>query len=378
MKNNYRPDFTYADFGPQFTAEFFDANQWADMFKASGAEYIVFVSKHHEGYTNWPSNHSFNWNSMAVGPKRDIVGELAAAIKTNTSIHFGVYHSLFEWFHPLYLQDKENNFSTQNFVIDKTMPELYELVNTYKPDVIWSDGDWEATSDYWQSKEFLSWLYTDSPVKDTVVTNDRWGKDSTCKHGGFFTCQDRYQPGKLQSRKWENAMTIDRRSWGYRRNAQLSDYLSTEELLSTFIETVSFGGNMLMNVGPTKEGTIHPLFEERLRDVGSWLNVNGEAIRSSRPWTSQNDTLTPHVWYTMRNSDVYAILLDWPTGSTLSLGAPMTQTGTTVQLLGYSGNFKWTARSGKGIDITIPPISASSIPCKWAWTLKLSGLANIY
>ncbi|XP_050412135.1 alpha-L-fucosidase isoform X3 [Patella vulgata] len=296
MKNNYRPDFTYADFAPQFTAEFFDANQWANMFNASGAEYIVFVSKHHEGYTNWPSNHSFNWNSMAVGPKRDIVGELAAAIKTNTSIHFGVYHSLFEWFHPLYLQDKENNFSTQNFVIDKTMPELYELVNTYKPDVIWSDGDWEATSDYWQSKEFLSWLYTDSPVKDTVVTNDRWGKDSTCKHGGFFTCQDRYQPGKLQSRKWENAMTIDRRSWGYRRNAQLSDYLSTEELLSTFIETVSFGGNMLMNVGPTKEGTIHPLFEERLRDVGSWLNVNGEAIRSSRPWTSQNDTLTPHVW----------------------------------------------------------------------------------
>ncbi|KAK6176168.1 hypothetical protein SNE40_014500 [Patella caerulea] len=348
------------------------------MFSASGAEYVVFVSKHHEGYTNWPSNHSFNWNSMAVGPKRDIVGELAAAIKTNTSIHFGLYHSLFEWFHPLYLQDKENNFSTQNFVIDKTMPELYELVNTYKPDVIWSDGDWEASSDYWQSKQFLSWLYTDSPVKDTVVTNDRWGSDSTCHHGGFFTCQDRYQPGKLQPRKWENAMTIDKRSWGYRRNAPLSDYLSTQELLATFIETVSFGGNMLMNVGPTKEGTIHPIFEERLRDVGAWLNVNGEAIRSSRPWTSQNDTITPHVWYTMKNSDVYAILLDWPTGSTLSLGAPMTQTGTTVQLLGYSGNFMWKARSGRGIDITIPPISANKIPCKWAWTFKLSGLATMY
>ncbi|XP_050411916.2 alpha-L-fucosidase [Patella vulgata] len=377
MNNNYRPDFTYADFASQFTAEFFDANQWADMFKASGAEYIVFVSKHHEGFTNWPSNHSFNWNSMAVGPKRDIVGELAASIKTNTSIHFGIYHSLFEWFNPLFIQDKKSNFTTQNFVKQKTMPELYELTNMYKPDVIWSDGDSEAPSDYWQSKEFLAWLYNDSPVKDTVVTNDRWGKDAHCQHGGYLTCHDRYNPGTLQKRKWENAMTIDRRSWGFRRNAQLSDYLSTEQLLATFIETVSCGGNMLMNVGPTKEGTIHPIFEERLREFGSWLNVNGEAIRSSRPWTTQNDTLTRRVWYTMNNSNVYALVLDWPTGSTLSLGAPMTQSGTTVQLVGYSGNLTWTARSGKGIDIQIPPIPTNKMPCKWAWSFKLSGLENI-
>ncbi|KAK6176160.1 hypothetical protein SNE40_014494 [Patella caerulea] len=347
------------------------------MFKASGAEYIVFVSKHHEGFTNWPSNHSFNWNSMAVGPKRDIVGELAASIKTNTSIHFGIYHSLYEWFNPLFIQDKKSNFTTQNFVKQKTMPELYELINTYKPDVIWSDGDSEAPSDYWQSKEFLAWVYNDSPVKDTVVTNDRWGKDAHCQHGGYLTCHDRYNPGKLQPRKWENAMTIDRHSWGFRRNAPLSDYLSTEQLLATFIETVSCGGNMLMNVGPTKEGTIHPIFEERLRDVGSWLNVNSEAIRSSRPWTTQNDTLTRRVWYTMNSSNVYALVLDWPTGSTLSLGAPMTHSGTTVQLVGYSGNLTWTARSGKGIDIHIPPIPTNKMPCKWAWAFKLSGLGNI-
>ncbi|ESO99506.1 hypothetical protein LOTGIDRAFT_158597 [Lottia gigantea] len=238
MKNNYRPDFTYPDFASQFTAEFYNPAQWADIFQASGAEYIVFGSKHHEGFTNWPSNYSFNWNSMAVGPKRDLVGDLAKAIRQNTSIHFGLYHSLFEWYNPYYLQDKANNFSTQYFVNGKTMPELYELVNNYKPEIIWSDGEWEASSDYWDSKQFIAWLYNDSPVKDTVVTNDRWGKDSTCHHGGYLTCQDRYQPGVLQKRKWENAMTIDRQSWGFRRNAALDEYLTTDELIDTFVETV--------------------------------------------------------------------------------------------------------------------------------------------
>ncbi|MBD5001987.1 alpha-L-fucosidase, partial [Xanthomonas citri pv. citri] len=83
----------------------------------------------------------WNWNSMDLGPKRDLVGELETAIRsTQPHIHFGLYHSLFEWFNPLFLADKKNNFQTNNFVVRKTMPELIELVNAYKPDVIWSDG----------------------------------------------------------------------------------------------------------------------------------------------------------------------------------------------------------------------------------------------
>lgn len=68
-------------------------------------------------------------------------------------------------------------------------------VNNYKPDVIWSDGEWEAPDTYWDSLNFLAWLYNDSPVKDTIVVNDRWGGDTLCKHGGYLTCADRYQPG---------------------------------------------------------------------------------------------------------------------------------------------------------------------------------------
>ena len=114
--------------------------------------------------------------------------------------------------------------------------------------------------------------------------------------GGFYTCDDRYNPGKLLPHKWENCLTIDRNSWGFRRNARLSDFLTTHELIKELASTVSCGGNMLLNVGPTSDGRITPIFEERLRQMGAWLDVNGEAIYGSRPWTYQNDSLTPNIW----------------------------------------------------------------------------------
>lgn len=89
------PQWTYADYAPRFQAEFFDPAQWAALFKASGARYVVPTSKHHEGFTNWPSASSFNWNSVDVGPHRDLIGELGAAVKA-AGLTFGIYHSLFE------------------------------------------------------------------------------------------------------------------------------------------------------------------------------------------------------------------------------------------------------------------------------------------
>ncbi|XP_070194986.1 alpha-L-fucosidase-like isoform X1 [Littorina saxatilis] len=380
MKKNYPPDFTYADFAADFTAEFYDPDEWAEIFEASGAKYVVFVSKHHEGFTNWPSKYSFNWNSMDVGPHRDIVGELADAVRKNNKLRFGLYHSLFEWFNPLYLQDHANNFTTQDYVVRKTMAELYEIVNKYKPEVIWSDGDGHAPDTYWNATHFLAWLYNDSPVRDTVVTNDRWGNGISCHHGGFFTCRDRYNPGTKQNHKFENAMTLDKRSWGFRREAALGDYLTMDEFVQTLIVTVSCGGNLLVNVGPTKYGTIVPIFEERLRDMGQWLQVNGEGIYASQPWSYQNDTLNSDVWYTMKDSgaskDVYAFVLKWPTDGTLTLGAPTPGSTTVVTLLGYTGSFDYSATGARGMTIKVPTIGFDSMPCQWAWTFKLTSIAN--
>ncbi|KAJ9592723.1 hypothetical protein L9F63_015603, partial [Diploptera punctata] len=372
MKKNYPPNFTYQDFARDFTAEFYDPEEWAEIFKNSGAKYVVLTSKHHEGYTLWPSETAFSWNAMDVGPNRDLLGDLAKAIRAKTDIKFGLYHSLYEWFNPLYLYDKNNGFKTQLFVKQKTMPELYELVEKYKPEVIWSDGEWEAFDTYWTSKEFIAWLYNESPVKDTVVVNDRWGTGDLGKHGDFYTYADRYNPGVLKSHKWENCMTIDKDSWGFRRNAKLSDYLTVKELVTTLAETVSCGGNLLMNVGPTKDGIIAPIYQERLREIGKWLSINGEAIYSSRPWTHQNDTVTSGVWYTKKEENekiVYAIVLNWPPGGKLKLGAPqLLMNSSAIYMLGHNQDLQWT--TSEGLKVQFP--NKADVTSQWAWVLKMT------
>ncbi|XP_026163933.1 plasma alpha-L-fucosidase [Mastacembelus armatus] len=375
MQRNYPPDFKYQDFAPQFTAEFFDAKEWTDIFASSGAKYIVLTTKHHEGYTLWGSKNSWNWNAVEVGPKRDLVEEMASALRANSDLRLGLYHSLFEWFNPLFEQDAASVFTTNFFPTSKTLPELYELIVKYKPEVLWSDGDGDAPDKYWNSTGFLAWLYNDSPVRDTVVTNDRWGAGSICTHGGFYTCADRYQPGHLLKHKWENCMTIDTKSWGYRRNAPLSDYLTIEQLVATLVETVSCGGNLLMNVGPTHDGRIAPIFEERLRQMGQWLKVNGEAIYNTTAWRAQNDSVTPHIWYTSRPQEkaIFAILLEWPNNGSVILGEPVvTQGQTQVMLLGH-GSLKWEPVKPSGLEVVLPQLSFSQMPCQWAWTLKLTG-----
>ncbi|GAB6020414.1 hypothetical protein CHUAL_003113 [Chamberlinius hualienensis] len=377
MEDNYPPDFTYQDFAEQFQIEFFDPDQWADLFMASGAKYVVLTSKHHEGYTLWPSKYSWNWNAMDVGPAMDLVGSLANSIRNRTDLHFGVYHSLYEWYNPIYLEDRRNLFINKTFPQYKTIPELYELVNNYKPDIIWSDGDWEVIDLYWGSTDFLAWLYNESPVKDTVVTNDRWGIGVHCRHGDFYTCTDEYNPGVLQPHKWENCLKVDTVSWGYRRNAQLSDFLDTKDILYSLASTISCGGNLLLNVGPSAEGRIIPIFEERLRQIGQWLSINGEAVYDSNPWSYQNDTVTPGIWYTMneQSGSVYAFVFDWPESFSLSLGAPSTSVNTIVNFLGIPDvNLDWTPTGPQGLTITLPQL-APSTPLQWAWVLKFVNLS---
>ena len=362
MNKNYKPGFTYEEFAPDFTAEFFNPKEWAALFEKSGAKYVVLTSKHHEGYTLWPSKYSFNWNAKDVGPNRDLVGDLAAAVR-NTSVRFGLYHSLFEWYNPLYLLDKQNKFKTYNYVNAKARPELEDIVNIYKPDILWSDGDWEAPESYWNSTDILAWLYNDSPVKGKVVVNDRWGSNTPCKHGGFYTCQDRYNPGVLQPRKWENAMTVDKHSWGYRRDAQLGDFLTIDELLTTLVETISCGGNILINVGPTKYGKIAPIFQERLTQLGNWLNVNGEAVYKSKPWKYQKDASTKGVWYTTNNDHVYGMVVFYPNSEVVDFGSVNYDQVDSVQLLGFEHNVTFTKMpNNTGTRVQFPQLTPNSKP----------------
>lgn len=404
--------FAYAEYAHRFDATLYRPDEWAEAFAKSGAQYIVPTSKHHEGFCNWDSRSvptTWNWNAMEVGPRRDLIGDLAKAVKAQTSpqtnlpLKFGVYHSLLEWFNPLFQLDHANNYTTRYFVEGKTMPELYDLVEKYEPELIWSDGDWDSHSDYWKAKDFLAWYATNSTVAETAVWNDRWGKDSLCKHGSFLTCQDKYQPGKYVEHKWENAMTIDVTSWGLNRNATYSKYLTTKSLIHTLIETVAFHGNLLLNVGPGADGTISPIFIDRLLGMGEWLQVNGEAIYQSRGWSVCQEeppnatTTTVPVYYTTRpdKDTLYAIFTEWPHGNELHLTCPqsdMIRSTTTMTLLGLAdkmaavehvsydddsiftrlGNVGFEVTESGGLVVKLPPLTPDIIPCQHAWVVALT------
>ena len=137
---------------------------------------------------------------------------------------------------------------------------------------MWADGDWEGYPENWGSQEFLAWLYNNSTVKDVVVTNDRWGIGTQKTHGDFYSGPDRYNPGTLLPHKWENAFTIDSESWGHRRNALISDIFTAQDVVYQIVTSVSCGGYVWVNVGPTKEGTISPIYQERLKQMGDWYD----------------------------------------------------------------------------------------------------------
>jgi alpha-L-fucosidase len=370
----HQSPFADADFAPLLKYDLFNATAWAELFVRAGAKYTVFLTKHHDGFTMWPSDKHFQWNSVDVGPRRDVTGEVSAAVKA-AGLHSGLYHSLFEWLNPLFLEDQANNFTTRNFAIN-TMSELKDLVTRYQPEVIWSDGDWPAGDSYWQAPEdFLAWLANDSPVKDTVVWNDRWGKGDGCKHGSYFTCSDRYNPGSLQNRKWENAMTLDYFSWGYRRNAAAGDYMPLNELLLELVSTIAYGGNLLINVGPALDGTIPVVMESRLLALGAWLAVNGEGVYGTAPWRAQNDTVAA-TYYVKKGATVYAHFRAWPVGGVLRLSAPAPGAGATAALLAAGGALPvQVAAAGSGVALTLPPYAPNlaGTGSDVAWVVRLVG-----
>lgn len=150
-EKNYGANFTYPQFEQQFKAELFDPAQWATVFKNSGAKYVVLTSKHHEGYCLWNSAEADRtwqrpWNAVTGTPKRDLLGDLTNAVRAE-GLKMGYYYSLYEWFNPLWKQDKKK------FVEEHMFPQFKDLVTKYKPAVIFSDGEWELSDTAWRSTE---------------------------------------------------------------------------------------------------------------------------------------------------------------------------------------------------------------------------------
>lgn len=279
-KRVYGANFPYFDFAPMFRTELYDPDQWADIFARSGAKYVALTSKHHEGYALWKSaeaNRAWGrpWNSVDIGPKRDLLLELAEAGRRQ-GLRMGIYYSLYEWYNPLWLSDRKR------YVAEHMFPQFKDVVNHVRPSIIFSDGEWDMTSDEWRTPELLAWLLNESPVRDDVVINDRWGKETRHKHGGYYTTE--YTAGlESASHPWEENRGMGF-SYGYNRMERLADYHTDRELLLMLIDIVSRGGNLLLDIGPTADGRIPMIMQDRLIQIGGWLQRNGEAIYGTRPW----------------------------------------------------------------------------------------------
>ncbi len=278
---NYGTSFPYQRFESQFTANMFDPQQWAGVFKRSGAKYVVLTSKHHEGYCLWNSAEADRdwgrpWNAVTGAPQRDLLGDLTNAVRAD-GLKMGYYYSLYEWFNPLWQTDKPD------YVTEHMIPQFKDLVTKYKPSIIFSDGEWELTDTQWHSPELLAWLFNDSPVAKDVVINDRWGSNTREKNHGCTYSTSEYGSGMNADVVWEENRGIGH-SYGYNRNEQINDYKSSHDLILMLVDIVSRGGNLLLDIGPTADGRIPVIMQQRLTDIGKWLDVNGEAIYGSRAW----------------------------------------------------------------------------------------------
>ncbi len=361
----YGEDFKYQDFVKDFTCEMFEPADWAKVFKESGAKYVVLTSKHHEGFTLWPSAHSWNWNAVDVGPHRDLAGDLINAVRAE-GLRMGYYYSLYEWYNPLYKSD------VNKYVDEHMIPQMKELVNSYKPDIVWTDGEWDHPSEVWKSTEFLAWLYNESPVKDEVVVNDRWGKETRSKHGGIYTTEyDLVHEGIMTetlSHPWEECRGIGG-SFGYNRNEFLESYSTSEELVHILIDKVARGGNLLLNIGPTADGRIPVIQQQRLKDIGDWLSVNGEAIYGTTSWENADAAKLPNVFYTKKGNDLFVICTKFPEKPLIINGVKSSK----VNMLGFNGKVSVKSTS-KGVTITPPMVNPATNPCDYAWAFKLENI----
>ena len=386
-QQQYGADFPYQNFAPLFKAELFDPNHWADVFERSGARYVALTSKHHEGFALWPSKEASAtwarpWNAVDTGPKRDLAGDLTDAVRKR-GLKMGFYYSLYEWYNPLWLTDKPR------YIREHMTPQFKDLVTRYKPSIIFSDGEWDLPSADWGSPALMAWLFNESPVKDDVVINDRWGKDSRHKHGGYWTTE--YTPGMADiNHVWEESRGMGF-SYGYNRAERIEHYHSGRELVTMLIDLVSRGGNLLLDIGPAADGTIPVIMEERLLQIGEFLKVNGDAIYGTKPWKTTRQwrggqapkveynkefetaydvtksTAAVEAFFTSKGRDLYAIMPHWP-GRAFEIRD--VDGVKAVSLLGSAKALKFTGtQAGVAVELPDLPPDLFSQP---AWVLKLS------
>ena len=397
--------FGYKDFIPLFTQEKFDPDSWADLFQRAGAKFVIPTAQHHDNFALWDSQVT-PFNAKAMGPHRDLIGELAKAVRIH-GLKFGLSnHGIenFQFINPpaelaerlkaehadlydpkwadFYNYADRSDAACENFLVN-WFERNVELIDKYQPDMLWFDNG-------------VDQRYLD-PLKLRIAAYyynraASWGKEVSIstKKAAYAPGGNNLQtigsiidfekigvrsPAGIRPGAWQVDHPIGS-TWGYTSNMTVS---SGASILSALIDTVSKNGVFLLNLSPKADGTIPQAQQDTLLDVGAWLAINGEAIYGTHSWTTfgigggRGDE-GPHVRFTVKNDTLYAIIIgEWPADHEVNL-TPLATSKTDgmvtgVTLLGAQGGLVFT-QTATGLKVKLP----EAAPCRHAYALKISGL----
>lgn len=401
--------FGYKDFIPLLTGKNFDADQWVGLFKESGARFIVPVAEHHDGFAMYDCSFS-DWTAVKMGPKRDVLGELAAAARKQGLIFGASSHRAEHWWFfdggrtfdsdvqdPAYdsfygparpaasVSFTEAAWASKDWqprpdakFLEDWLARTCELVDKYRLQIIWFDWWIEQTIFKPYLQRFAAYYYNRAA---------EWGVEAAInyKHDAFAEDSaildiERGQFKGIRPTFWQNDTAVAKNSWGYVHD---QDYKRPADIIGDLVDVVSKNGALLLNIGPRPDGTIPEPDADILRAIGRWLAVNGEAIYDTRPWKvhgegptevaegSFTDTnRTPFTGqdfrFTANGTILYAIALDWPGEEavirTLAAG---TAAIAAVSMLG-AGQLEWTQDS-TGLRIKTP----AQKPCDHAFSFRI-------
>ncbi len=308
-KKVWGEDFPYENFAHMWKAEEWNPAEWAALFREAGAGYVVLTTKHHDGLCLFPSKYT-DYSTVAIGPQRDIMGELTRAVREQ-GMKMGAYYSgIIDWrfandpiFHDS--QNFTNACPTYEYA-DYAYKQVMELIDRYHPSVLWNDIGWPKRGEE-MLPNLLAHYYN---VVPEGVIDDRWNgliRDFASRE---------YKFGEVtREEKWEMNRGIGL-SFGYNTEEDERHLLSKAELVSLLVSTVANGGNLLINVGPMANGVIPPEQVERLRALGAWLRVNGEAIYGTRCADRLSETTESGIdlHYTAKDDMMYVMMDHLPAG----------------------------------------------------------------
>lgn len=361
----------YEPLAKRFNPVKYDPAEWVRIAREAGQEYLVITSKHHDGFALFDSDVS-EYDVVDATPfGTDLLGPLAEEARRQ-GVKLGFYYSIMDWHHPSQFVDPDaesphaghaNNrirAEQKDDYVRYMKAQLRELVTRYDPKILWFDGEWV---DWWTEEDGKDLYNFVRGLKHDIIINNRVGKGREGMKGlnrgpgyagDFGTPEQEIPDTGLPGVDWESCMTMND-TWGYRADDR--NWKSSTDLIRNLIDVASKGGNYLLNVGPTADGLIPKPSIERLRDIGEWMAVNGEAI-----YLTQASPFEQPSWgrFTQREpSTLYAHVFDWPADGVLMLPeVPLSVESAVLLTAGGPAHLR-VDESGAGISISVPAVPPS-------------------